>query len=110
MYDEEKAAELLALRRKKQKLKKRIENDLRKNVQVKQQEVQIREDVRKERGQRQQKKEAFQQEKQTAEARKFNKKMNKVKLIKKDMKGGKGGKKTLKSRLDKLAARRKGKK
>lgn len=40
MYDEEKNTELTKLRRKKQKLKKRIELDLRKSVQLKQQEAQ----------------------------------------------------------------------
>jgi hypothetical protein len=55
-YDEEKSVVLTKLRRKKQKLTKKIENDLRKNVQIKQQEAQILDDVRKERSDRQRKK------------------------------------------------------
>ena len=109
IYDEEKAAELSKLRKKKLKLKKRIETDLRKSVQVKQQETQVLEDVRRERGKRQYKKELFVIEKQTAEARKYHKKEQKVKRIKKDMGGSKGSKgaKGQKSRLDHLSRKKK---
>lgn len=103
-YDEEKSAILTKLRKKKQKLTKKIENDLRKNVQIKQQEAQVLEDVRRERSKRQTKKEMFVIEKQTSEARKVHKKMQKVKQI---QKGSGKGRETLKGRLDKLSQRRK---
>jgi len=49
--------EITKLRRKKLKLTKKIENDMRNSVMVKQQEAQVLDDVRRERGLRQQKKE-----------------------------------------------------
>ena len=107
MYDEEKAAELLKLRRKKQKLTKNIQLDLKKSVQIKQQEIHAIEDVRRERGKRQQKKELFVLEKQTSEAKKYHKKEKKVKMIKKTM-NNKGN--TQKNKLDALSRNRKKKK
>jgi hypothetical protein len=56
-YNEEKAMEITKLRRKKLKLTKKIQNDMRNSVLVKQQEAQVLDDVRRERGLRQQKKE-----------------------------------------------------
>jgi hypothetical protein len=53
------------LRRKKSKLTKKIEGDLRKSVIVKQQEAQVLEDVRRDKKNRQHKKELLILEKQT---------------------------------------------
>jgi hypothetical protein len=66
-----------------------MELDLRKSVLVKQQEAQVRQDVRRERGQRQQKKEMLIIEKQTVEAKKAHKQMKKVKMISKGEKDAK---------------------
>lgn len=88
-YDEEKAVEISKLRRKKNKLTKKMELDLRKSVLVKQQEAQVRQEVRRERGQRQQKKEMLIIEKQTVEAKKAHKQMKKVKMISKGEKDAK---------------------
>lgn len=66
MYDDEQAFIVNKLRKSKLKLKKKIENDLRKNVLVRQQEAQILQDVRKEKIDRQHKKELYVIEKQTA--------------------------------------------
>ena len=56
IYDEEKSAVLSKLRRKKQKLTKKIENDMKKSVNLKQQENHALEEVRRERSKRQYKK------------------------------------------------------
>ena len=85
-YDEEQAMVLTKLRRKKLKLTKKIETDLRKNVIVKQQEAHIRDEVRREKGMRQQKKEQLIIEKQTVEVKKHNREMKKVKTIRKGAK------------------------
>jgi hypothetical protein len=82
-YNEEQAVILSKLRRKKQKLTKKIETDLRKGVVVKQQEAQIREEVRREKGQRQQKKEQLIIERQTVEVKKYNRQIKKVKQSRK---------------------------
>jgi len=66
MYDDEHAFIVNKLRKSKLKLKKKIENDLRKDVLVRQQEAQILQDVRKEKIDRQHKKELYVIEKQTA--------------------------------------------
>jgi hypothetical protein len=66
MYDDEQAFIVNKLRKSKLKLKKKIENDLRKDVLVRQQEAQILQDVRKEKIDRQHKKELYVIEKQTA--------------------------------------------
>ncbi len=88
-YDEEQAVILSKLRKKKQKLTKKIQTDLRKGVVVKQQEAQVREDVRREKGQRQQKKEQLIIEKQTVEVKKYNRQIKKVKQSRKGTKGAK---------------------
>jgi hypothetical protein len=88
-YNEEQAVILSKLRKKKQKLTKKIQTDLRKGVVVKQQEAQVREDVRREKGQRQQKKEQLIIEKQTVEVKKYNRQIKKVKQSRKGPKGTK---------------------
>ncbi len=64
-YDEEQSMIMSKLRRKKSKLTKKIEGDLRKSVIVKQQEAQVLEDVRRDKKNRQHKKELLILEKQT---------------------------------------------
>lgn len=69
------------LRKKKHKLQKKIESDIRNNTANRLQEAQAKVDVRKDRIKRTQKKEQFIMQKQTEQAKKVNSKVKKIKKM-----------------------------
>ena len=88
-YDEEEGMKIKKLKRKRDKLRKKMEVELRQSVHVKQQEGEAIEEVKREKRERQRRKELLVVEKQTVEAKKMQKAMKKAKKIQKTAKGKK---------------------